>query len=906
MSTSWSYTGSVSTVTKEELKLYKGQNLLHTLSNIDASINMAVDNLAGSNPNTLPQINIRGNASLPMNVQEFNETNNNSINTPLIIMDGFEISLTTLMDYNDEEIESINILKDAAATAIYGSRGANGVVVIVSKKPESGKLRINLETGVNLEVPDLTSYDLLNASEKLMLENAVGLYSSDDPEKNQAYQKRYNQRLRSILEGTDTDWLSKPLHVGVGQRYNLRMEGGNDEFRWSMSGSYNDTQGAMKDSYRRTFTGGITLLYQLKNVLFRNYTSVAVNHGRESKYGTFDTYVKQQPYNSPYDEEGNLKEKFDGFYADSPATENPLYDASLNSFDKSNYQTLSNNFSVEWTILSGLLLRGQFGISNTVNESDHFLPKSHSYFTTTEDYATEEDYFRRGLYEYGTGKDFTYNGNLTFSYNKLFKEVHSLYVGLDLSLAKSNTYHYDFVLEGFSSENASFLANARQYAKEQVPSGTKSLDHRVGVAGNINYTYNNKYYVDFSYRMDGNSAFGSNKKYAPFWSTGIGWNLHREKFLEDHPVLNTLRLKVSFGETGSLASSDGAETLYKYSMSDKYLNWSGAQLSGLGNKNLSWQKTWQSNFGVEFGLWENRLKGSFDWYTKNTSNLLSSMDMPLSMGFSSYTANVGKVKNSGFEASLSGFVIRNEKRDLSWIVSGQLVYNKNEIIQLSEEIKAQTEAWLQEDVEVSKLFYEGRPQNAIYAVRSLGIDPSTGDEIFLNKDGEITKIWSPSDKVYLGPSEPLYRGNASTMLSWKGLTFNIAFSFYWGGKVYNSTLRDRVEVGKTAITESNVDARVLNDRWHQPGDVTFFKRIEGNSSTRATSRYVMDDNVFKITSVGLQYKWSSPVLRKYAHIQTVTFGLNMSDLLHLSSIRMERGINYPFARNIQGSIRLLF
>ena len=158
-----SYTGAVSQISSEELSLHKGQNLLQTLKTIDASMNFQVNNLAGSDPNNLPQINIRGNSSLPMSVQEFNESTGNAVNTPLIILDGFEISLEKLMDYNDEEIESINILKDAAATAIYGSRGSNGVIVVTTRQPEAGKLRINAEIGIDIEVPDLTSYDYLNA-----------------------------------------------------------------------------------------------------------------------------------------------------------------------------------------------------------------------------------------------------------------------------------------------------------------------------------------------------------------------------------------------------------------------------------------------------------------------------------------------------------------------------------------------------------------------------------------------------------------------------------------------------------------------------------------------------------------------------------------------------------------------
>lgn len=250
-----SYTGSVSTVSKEQLQQFLGQNLLQTLKNVDASINFAIDNINGSNPNNLPNINIRGNSSLPTSVEAFNSGQKNNPNTPLIIMDGFEISLTKLMDYNDEEIESINILKDAAATAIYGSKGANGVIVIVSKQPEPGKLKVNAEAGLQLEIPDLSSYHLLNAAQKLELEHKVGLY---DDAFTLNMQQAYMNRLRDVLCGLNTDWLAKPIHTGVGQRYNLRLEGGSKEFRWSTDAQWNNIEGAMRGSDRKTFNGAIT------------------------------------------------------------------------------------------------------------------------------------------------------------------------------------------------------------------------------------------------------------------------------------------------------------------------------------------------------------------------------------------------------------------------------------------------------------------------------------------------------------------------------------------------------------------------------------------------------------------------------------------------------------------------
>jgi hypothetical protein len=190
-------------------------------------------------------------------------------------------------------------------------------------------------------------------------------------------------------------------------------------------------------------------------------------------------------------------------------------------------------------------------------------------------------------------------------------------------------------------------------------------------------------------------------------------------------------------------------------------------------------------------------------------------------------------------------------------------------------------------------------------VRSLGIDPSTGREIYLDKNGNVTDIWKATDKVYCGSAEPLYRGNLNTMLQWKDFTFNASFGYYWGGKMYNSTLRDRVELTLYDIRTQNVDERVLNERWYRAGDVVFFKKL-GSEQSKATSRYVMDNNVLELQSISLQYKLHNEWLENNFKLQSAIFGVNMNDLIHWGSIRMERGISYPYSRNIQFSVKLLF
>lgn len=896
-----SYTGAVTTVTKDEILAFRGQNLLQTLRSIDPSFNIVENNEFGSDPNRLPDITVRGSSSLTTDLQELNEGVKNDLNVPLIIMDGFEISLTKLMDYNDEEIESINILKDAAATAIYGSRGANGVIVIVSKQPEAGKLKVFAQVGMTFEIPDLTSYDLMKASDKLALEYAAGLYNhTTNPSKDIMLKEAYYKRLKAVNEGVETDWLSQPLHTGVGQNYNVRFEGGSQEFRWLASLGYKDIQGAMIGSDRKTFNGAVTLSYTYKNLIFRNQTTIGSNRSNESPYGSFSTYARQQPYNAPWDAEGKLNRYFDGWDAGESKLQNPLYDATLNNLNRSGYTEIINNFSIEWKMNDALTVRGKFGISHTDNTSDRYISPESSEFKN----YTGDEVLRKGRYTLGTGKSTRYEGNLTLSYSKLFNDVHSLYAGVDASISESESYSYGFVAEGFTNDRP-YLGNALAYAANGMPSASESTTRRVGLVGNVNYVYDNRYYADFSLRTDGSSQFGSNKRFGTFWSAGIGWNLHQEKFLKGNDFLNVLRLRLSYGETGSQKfSAYQALPMFKYYDNDRYGYWGGAYLMGLGNEDLKWQVTSQYNAGLEFTILKNRIKGSVDVYTKTTNNLLSSMDLPLATGFSSYMENIGKVKNTGFEASLSGYLVRDTERDITLMVSGKLAYNKNEIVKLSDDLKRQTAKMLEADADINTLYYEGRSQNSIYAVRSLGIDPSSGKEIFLDKNGNPTYDWKPSDKVYMGVAEPTYKGNAGLSFSYKDLSLNLSFGYHWGGKQYNSTLLNKVEVTTTTIKNSNVDNRVFSDRWLKDGDVVYFKGLS-NEQTRMTSRFVMSDNVFSLQSASIQYRWTADYLKQMG-IENVRFSVNASDLFYISSVKTERGTSYPYARNVGLNVSLLF
>ena len=547
-----SFTGSATTVTAKELQQFGNRNLLQSLHNIDPSINIIENNAFGSNPNRLPEVQIRGNSSIP-NVDELKDQTRVDLNTPLIVLDGFETTLQKLIDINENEVETLTILKDASATAIYGSRGANGVIVITTKKPAMGQLRVSYKGDVNIEIPDLTGYDLLEAREKLELEKRVGLYSKpSNPDQDWRLQRYYSYLLDEVNSGVNTYWLSKPLQTSVGQRHALKVEGGDKSFRYSASLQWNDIRGVMKESYRKTFNGAIQLSYYWKNLKFSNNLMISAGKRQESPYGDFSEYAKMNPYWRTHDENGKILKRLgnsgeiDYDFRWSRLPVNPLYNATLNTYDRGNNTDITNNFMLEWKVLETLDLRGRFGITKNTDETRVFKPADHTDFA---DYS-EDDMFRKGTYAYGISNSFSYEGSLNLAYHQSFGK-HLLVAGVDVNLREGRSRSSSFKAEGFTNENFDDISSALQYEKNGKPSGAESTVRSVGFTGNVNYTYDNRYFADLSGRMDGSSQFGSNKRFAPFWAVGIGWNMHNESFLKEVSWVNMLKLRFSVGTSGS-------------------------------------------------------------------------------------------------------------------------------------------------------------------------------------------------------------------------------------------------------------------------------------------------------------------------------------------------------------------
>ena len=899
-----SFTGASRTITTKELRQYGARNLVTSLRNIDPSFNIIENNLFGSDPNRLPEIQMRGNSSIP-NVNEIQSESASQLNTPLIVLDGFQTSLQALIDINENDVASITLLKDAAATALYGSRGANGVIVITTKLPRPGKLRLSFGSELKIENADLSAYHLLNAKDKLELERRAGIYDLPNASTDIPNKRYYNFLLDEVNSGVETDWMAIPLRTSYALRSNLRLEGGDNQFRYSAAIQNNNTAGVMKGSSRNTLNGSITLSYAYKNLIFRNYLNINNIKSQQSPYGSFSDYFILNPYWRPYDQNGNVNKvlgdpgttDYSNIWTTLPT--NPLYNASLKTFDKGEQTDITNQTAVEWSIQEGLRLIGKFSFTKSDKQSDAFRPAEHTAFAN----YTGVDVFRKGDYRLGFNRGMKYEGALNLSYTKKIKEKHQIFFGTEANIFQDNTSQLQYIAEGFPNSNLDFPSMALQYLKDGKPSGNEYYYRTVGFVGNANYNYDNRYFIDGTFRMDGSSQFGANKRFAPFWSAGLGWNLHEEKFFKKNEVVNRLKLRGSVGTSGSTKfNTYQALTTYSYYTSDRYYNWLGAYILGLGNPDLKWQQVLKYNIGTDIDLFNRYLTLQANYYIENTNDLVSSVNTPASNGVDYYTANIGKLRNKGFELYATVYLIK-KTTGLTWSISGSVLHNKNKVLETSQALK-DAQKTLQGDLyNANKMYIEGHSSNAIWVVPSLGIDPSTGKELYLSADGTPTYTWNSKDVTAVGNTDPKVWGNFNTMLRYKGFTFTASLGYRFGGQAYNSTLANRVE---TSNYKYNVDERVYTGRWQNPGDYAPFKGLLNTTPTYKTSRFVQDENTIYARSFNFQYDFRYMNWVKKIGFENINIGLDLSDPFIISSIRQERGTNYPFSRQVTFSLNATF
>ena len=893
------FTGSTSSYTQEELKMVGNSNVLKIIQSLDPSFVVDMNNINGSNPNYMSDITIRGNASFGGLQGEYS----GNPNAPLFILDGFEATQQQIFDLDMNRVKSVTILKDGAAKAIYGSKASNGVIVVETILPEAGQLRITYTGDINVEAPDLTSYNLCDASEKLQVEQNAGRYTSTSPYYQALLDEQYNNIAANIARGVNTYWLSQPLRTGVGQKHTAYLEGGTQEMRYSASVMYNQVSGVMKQSGRRTISGNINLSYRYKQWMFRNSLSVTGNKADDSPYGTFADYVTVNPYYSPTDPNGNTL-KVLGTYTSPGANGstttyyNPLYNATIGTKNFSKYTEVVENFYIEYRPVEDWRFTARLGYTHQNNKREDFYPGDHTRFYDW----TGDRYFQRGSYSITNGETNSLSVDVTGHYSHTW-DKHLLLANAAYSLQSANAITEGMTAWGFLNNHVDYITFAKQYAEGGKPSGSESNTRSLGITAAANYSYDERYLLDLSLRFNGSSVFGSDNRWGTFWSVGTGWNLHKEHFMEEADWLTLCKFRITYGLTGNQNFSPyQSKATYKFYDNIIYDNISGAYLMGMPNPNLKWQQTGDFTIGLDLGLWK-RLNLRFDYYDSRTRDALIAMSIPTSTGFTSYMENLGNVQNKGIEATANWRFFQKGQSYMS--LTGSIAHNVNKVTKISDALSSFNREQDAEKTTSPIIRYEeGQSMTAIWAVRSLGIDPATGREMFLKKDGTTTYDYTTDDYIIAGDSNPKVHGTLGFNGEYRGIGLSLLFSYQLGGDYYNQTLVDRVENVNIA---NNVDRRVFSDTWNAAGDVALYKHISSTpTTTYASTRFVQRNNMLDLTSISAYYDFKYWSWLQRAKLERLRLTFYMNDLFHLSTVKAERGLNYPYARSFSFSLTATF
>ena len=892
-----SFTGASATFKSDQLKSMGTSNVLSSLRTLDPSFKMMENSQFGSNPNMMPDIEIRGKTSVAGLKEEYGT----DPNQPLFILDGFETNLETIMNLNMNRVASVTILKDAASTAIYGSKASNGVVVIETKAPARGRLQLSYKGDYGLSLADLSDYNLMNAREKLEFETIAGVYNdkTNNPFEQIRLDNLRNERLKEIERGVDTYWLSEPIRPGVTHKHNIYAEGGEGKIRYGLGLSYGNVAGVMKNSDRETMEGNIDLIYrsgkfQFSNKLTINWLDVS------NPTVSFSEFALANPYYRKYNEEGGVNKYLyypeDGS-GDYPVA-NPLWNASLNNWDTAKGFGFTNNFIFEWFIQKELRARAKFGITKQDDDEQTRLSPLHSQF---DDLGENE----KGLYTNSQIKDLSYEGDLAVTFGKLFAQKHMLNAvgGFNFSSSKMQVYGYS--ANGFTDDKFDAPSFANGYPSGGKPTYNQSEKRAMSFYVNGGYAFCDRYLLDFNYRLDGASMFGTGNKFRNTWSVGTGWNVHKEKFLEDSDLFTMLKIRGSVGNPGNQNfSAYQAFSTYKFNGWMTNVFGTGVVLNALGNTNLAWQETINYDIGTDITLWKDRVNITLDYFWKNTDPLLAVITTPGSMGVTSIAMNAGRQKMQGWETTFRVSPVYRPSEGINWNISFNAISSRGEYADIGDSFSALNESG-KTSLAGTTRYYDGGSPTAIWAVRSAGIDPATGKELFIKKDGTYSFTYDVDDEVVVGDTQPKIEGIFGSMLYYKGLTLGCYFRYRWGGQVFNTSLFQKVENIGTEDVYNNQDKRALYDRWSETNREAYFKGISMVQKTEKSSRFVMDDNAVIGESFNIGYEFPDRLVRKMS-LEAMNIQITMTDIFRATSVRVERGIDYPFAKSVTMSLGITF
>ncbi|MEQ5791372.1 TonB-dependent receptor [Muricauda sp. NFXS6] len=875
-STKEAFTGSASVVGAEDLAI---RNVTSPIAAIEGRAT-GVQFTSATGPGSSPGIVIRGVGTL------------NGDTDPLFIVDGvqYEGALNTI---NQEDIESFTILKDAASTSLYGSRAANGVVIITTKSGRKGGIQVNASMQYGLVdtsipfYPELSPGDYYETMWEALKNSSAGggdpAFASANIYNNLGYNP-FNVPNDQIV-GTDgqlnpnarvlyqsLDWYDELARTGVRQNYNVNVSGGGEDHKVFFSASYLDEDSYVVTSNFNRLTTRLNAEFDVNDKLtIGGSANIAITEAAApSSAGTgsivnpfgfaknigsvYPVYVNDLQGNIVRDVFGNpVFDSGEGFpeynIGSRPISQgrHALQELLLND-ERNRNNTYGFRFFAEQEIIDGLSVRLNYG--RDINEG----------LTKEYENAVIGDAQPDGRYGEERSRRQVENFNQIITYNKSFGDHN-----LDITAGHENfdnTYTENSGLKTIQAANGIYeYANFSNIVDLDGYSERKSLE---GYFSRVNYNYKNKYYISGSVRRDGSSVFDSDTRWGTFYSVGGSWRIDQENFLKGSEVVNQLKLRASYGEVGNDDLLDFFLSQPRFSITSNAAN-PAIIYTDIGNGDLQWETIENFDVALEFTLFNNFLDGSVEYYKRNSSDLLYNLPIAPSNGLNEVPVNTGDMYNSGWEMALTANLFNRD--DFRWNVTLQASTFKNEITSLPDPF-----------VNGSKRWEEGRSRYDFYILRTAGVDPQTGDQLFfqyeldengdsvpvLDGNGEIatTNDWQETERAYTGDSSiPDLLGSVANSISYKGFSFDFLINYGIGGSVLDNAYSAMMHSGNYG---SSLHPDILN-AWRQPGDITSVPRMEnGNPNLVRTQseRFLTDASFWALRNVNLGYTFESRIAKQ--------------------------------------------
>lgn len=818
-----SLTGSMQVIKSDKLKDVTSPSVENMLSSKAPGVYVA----SGSGrPGSSGAVMIRGKSTLGGN------------SNPLWVIDGV-IMGSDPGQLNPADIESMSILKDAASTAIYGSQGANGVILITTKTPKTDKLSINFSSKIGMTRLNTGRLKMMDGSQLYDYYNSF--------ENAQEFDK--NPLWRPELRDQNFDWWKYATHTGVAQDYNISMSGGSEKLKGLFSAGYYDEDGAVKGYNYNRYTVRFKLDFRpIKYIRIQPNFSGSKTSTHDQQHSVTAMYSKL-PWDSPFDKDGNIVDHRSKLWFNSNTT-NYVKDLHLYDFHSNRYE-----FNAGVNLIADITDWLKFNSVNNYRWSDY---KSDSYTDPRADGGKSVN-GRLGYYNSNFIQKYA---NHYFTFQKNFNK-HAL-------TAIAGYEYSDYKYRATDVSGTGFVAGLTVLDVVALPEKTKggiSESARQSYFMKAMYDYDSRYIAEFSIRRDGASNFGDDSKYGNFYSISGGWNIHRENWF-NISWINNLKLRASFGTVGTPPHLLYPQyDLYSASSAYSYNGDAGLLLSQIGNRKLTWEKSYNTGVGFDLGLFENRFRLGFDYYYKETDEMLFRVPVSAVTGITGIYKNIGKIRNQGVEFNIGGDIIQT--KDFNWSMDLNLGSNKNRVKELFGTVnEIIVDDALNASGTAQKILKVGYDSDTFYVKEWAGVNSETGQPMWYknnkNADGtlnkETTSNYNEAKLIEYKSSAPKVFGGLNTTFIWKNLDISANFGYSFGGLIYNYSRTEYDSDG--AYTDRNqMKLKSGWSRWEKPGDkATHPQAMFGNrsNSNKVSSRYIESSNYIKLRSLTIGYNFELP------------------------------------------------